>query len=234
MIRRLRVVLSVVVLVSGFTGSAARASELRGVVRAGENVDPLPALSVAVDAWICGKGGSTPDPRLVIGSDGALANAIVTIVDPPEAPPFDAAPSAVIDQLGCVFRPHVVLLAPGQELSVLNSDRLLHSFRTRSRKNPVLNKAQTHGTVIPVRFDQPEIIKVECGVHYWMSAVIAIASHAFTAVTSDDGAFAFSGLPVGTYTLELWHETLGVKRMTAPVSDDGRVVEIRWDAKPLP
>jgi hypothetical protein len=62
---------------------------------------------------------------------------------------------------------------------------------------------------ISEKFANPEIIAVRCDVHGWMNAWIIVTENPFYDVTPADGAFKFDSVPVGKYTLEVWHETLG-------------------------
>jgi hypothetical protein len=50
-----------------------------------------------------------------------------------------------------------------------------------------------------------------------MNAYANVVSHPFFAVTKDDGSFEITGLPPGTYTVEAWHETLGVQTQSVTV-----------------
>ncbi len=63
----------------------------------------------------------------------------------------------------------------------------------------------------------PEIFKVKCDVHPWMTGWVAVFDHPYFAVTGDDGAFTIKGLPDGTYTLQAWHERYGTKDQTVVV-----------------
>jgi len=220
----------IVLLVSFFvlTPVWAWAARLEGRVSAAEGIDALPALSVAIDDWICGNDGELPDPRMLIGAGRGLANVVVRVLDVDDAEPYRSEERAVIDQNGCVFTPHVVVVAPGAELLVRNSDPVLHNFRVTADLNPRLNRAQVRGKEDVLRFAAPEIIRAECDVHYWMSAVIVVAASAHTAVTGSDGSFAIDGLAPGTYSLELWHERLGSTEVTATVTAEGGRVDFEW------
>jgi hypothetical protein len=44
-----------------------------------------------------------------------------------------------------------------------------------------------------------------------MAAWAVVTDHPYFDVTEADGAFELRDVPVGTYTLEAWHPTLGLK-----------------------
>jgi len=52
------------------------------------------------------------------------------------------------------------------------------------------------------------------------------------AVTGDDGSFSLKGLPPGEYTIETWHEKLGVKTATVKVGDkESKDAEFTYEGK---
>jgi hypothetical protein len=187
---------------------------------------------VAVDDWACGDKGSIPDPRLVVGPAGEIADVVVRLVDVAGAPPYPDRGPALIDQKGCVFVPHVTVIAPGQELVARNSDPVLHNFRTIAKANRTVNKAQVKGKQDTFRFDSPEILSVECDVHYWMSAVVVVADSAFVAVTGQDGSYRIDGVPQGDYTVEFWHQRLGSRQAKVEVTNEGGRLDLSWDPAP--
>ena len=208
----------------------AAAAGLHGRVMASPSLAAAGPLSVAVDAWACGNEGRIGDPRLVIGEGRGIAHVVVRVMGSANAPPYNATgPGPVIDQKGCVFVPHLVIAAPGVPVRVRNSDRLLHTFRTKAALNRNVNKAQTSGKEDTVVFAEPEIVRAACDVHYWMGAVIVVAEHAWTVATDEAGRFALNGLPAGRYQLELWHETLGTRRVLAEAGADGASLEVVWE-----
>src|SRR5882672_10349565 len=75
--------------------------------------------------------------KVVVGGNKGLANAVVSV---PGAKGATAA-KAVLDQHGCKFVPHVLVMQPG-EIEIKNSDDILHNLHTYSTANPSINKAQ--------------------------------------------------------------------------------------------
>ena len=143
--------------------------------------------------------------KVVVGANKGLANAVVSVPGATGA----KAVKAAIDQKGCKFVPHVVVMAPG-ELEIKNSDDILHNVHTYSTANASINKAQPKfKKVLTEKFDKPEVVKVQCDVHNWMQAWIVVGEHAAYSVSDDSGAFKLDNVPPGKHKVEVWHETLG-------------------------
>ena len=70
----------------------------------------------------------------------------------------------------------------------------------------------------------PEKIQVNCDAHSWMSAWIVVAEHPYYAVTDADGAFTLPNVPSGTYTIEYWHGTFGMRAAAVTVTAGETVV----------
>ncbi|MBI1736666.1 MAG: hypothetical protein HYR51_15970, partial [Candidatus Rokubacteria bacterium] len=72
--------------------------------------------------------------KVVVGGNKGLANAVASV---PAAKGAKVA-KGMIDQNGCKFVPHVVVMAPG-EIEIKNSDDILHNIHTYSTANPAIN-----------------------------------------------------------------------------------------------
>jgi len=82
------------------------------------------------------------------------------------------------------------------------------------------------------KFDKPEVFKVKCEVHTWMSAYIGVFSHPYFAVTADDGSFRLKNLPAGDYTIEAWHEKYGTQTMKVKVAaSGGATADFKYEGK---
>jgi plastocyanin len=163
---------------------------------------------------------------LVVNGNGTLKWAVVGIrgkvagdYPPPQKP-------AVVDQVGCIFLPHVVGAQVGQEVEFHNSDPVTHNVRATATRNLSFNNNFAPKSVTKTRFDSPEVgIPLKCDIHFWMSAYINVFPHPFFAVTGDDGSFVISGVPPGTYTFVAWHESFKTQTQTVTVKA-GEVKEI--------
>ncbi|MFQ5708163.1 MAG: carboxypeptidase regulatory-like domain-containing protein [bacterium] len=163
-------------------------------------------VEVTQDREVCGRTNSIQ--RVEVQGDG-LKNAVVKLVGVKNATAEPTFPEAVLIQKGCSYHPHVLLMAPGQ-LTITNSDGILHNVHLYPKVNQPQNKAMPRFLrKIKITIDKPDIISVRCDVHGWMSAVIVVAEHPFYALTDSLGNFRIENVPAGEYTVEVWHETLG-------------------------
>src|SRR5712671_2227808 len=146
---------------------------------------------------------------LIVDSGGGIANAVVIV----KGAKGDLKPSDVkFDQKGCDYRPHVLAFPAGSTVDIINSDGILHSVRTESKRNPPLDMAQpAFKRVMVVSLKYPELIVVSCDAHNWMHGWWFVAGNPYYAVTDAGGNFTIKDVPAGTYTLEVWQEKLGTE-----------------------
>jgi hypothetical protein len=179
------------------------------VIYDGEAPKPQKLL-VVKDVAVCGK-QTHFDESLMVGRQNGIQNAVVylsgTVDGQPQAPP---GTQFILDQQGCRYQPHVLLLPVDTTLQILNSDNILHNIHTFSTINPPVNLAQPgFKKKLEMAFRAPEKISVKCDVHGWMSAWIVVVEHSYYALTDADGRFTLSHIPPGTYTVTCWQERLG-------------------------
>ena len=124
-----------------------------------------------------------------------------------------------MDQQECVYTPHVLIGRVGGTLEVHNSDSVLHNVHSYTFDNPPINRAQPKGSgSIKVNLELAEIYEIGCDIHGWMGAWMVVAEHPYYVITGNDGSYSLSDVPPGTYTVEVWHETLGVSSQTVTVT----------------
>lgn len=190
---------------------AALAYDLEGKVRLDPPFPEPEHLEIPREhAADCGP--SIISPKLRVSPEGDVANAVVKIVG--EFPEMKIVPPAgqfTLDQTGCEFSPHVLLIPQGEELSILNSDDMLHNVRAFDEKIGMLfNDAMPKkGQVLKKRFEKSGRLIFRCGVHHWMHAVVVVQEHPYFALTDEKGYFKIEGIPEGDYKLSVWHESLG-------------------------
>jgi plastocyanin len=180
-------------------------------------------VAVTKDREVCGRTAHRAE-GLVVGRGGGLQNAVVSIDPVTRGKPWPGGSKPVLDQRGCWFVPHLLLVPAGAEIDILNSDGILHNIHTHPKLNPPINLAQPKfKKVLNHAFARPETVRVVCDVHSWMNAWIVVAAHPYHAVTGEDGAFSLDQVPPASYTLKAWHETLGTSEQPVTVSPGGRV-----------
>ena len=195
----------------------ALAGSIKGKVMFGGAAPAPVKVPVTIDQYLCGH--EKPADDLQVSAARELRNAVVWI----ENAPAGAAPATTqkveVDQKGCTFVPRVVVVPAGGTVDFLNSDRLLHNIHATPKANVSFNRTQPMGRTIPITFAQPEIVRINCDLHSWMTAWVVVAANRFYAVTGPDGGFAFDGLPPGQYKLQVWHERLGTTPASVTVGE---------------
>ena len=190
---------------------------IKGTITYAGEIPAMQKLEITKDVNVCGK-----EPHykqdLVVGSNKGLGNVVVSLTNISQGKALATLGTAFeLDQNGCAFKPHVALVPVGVELTILNSDGILHNIHTYSEKNAAINIAQPgFKKRMGQAFTQPEVIRVACDVHNWMGGYIVVVDHPYYAVTDDSGNFEIANVPPGTYTVQYWQETLG--KQTAEVT----------------
>ena len=170
----------------------------------------------------------------VVSEEGTLRDTFVYIKGNVKGNYEVPTEPVVVDQVGCIFIPHVVGAMVGQPVEFLNSDPVLHNVRTVSTKKKPLKERPFNisqpkqGTKYTHTFTKMDIgIPLRCDVHHWMAAFVHILPHPFFAVTGENGTFKIQGLPPRTYTLEAWHGKLGAKKIRVTV-EAGKTQEVTF------
>ncbi len=172
--------------------------------------------------------GAVMPETVVIDADGGLQYAFVWVKSGLEGKAFEIPSNPVVlDQKGCIYKPHVIGLQANQTLRVTNSDTTLHNVHPLPRVNPEWNKSQAAGAgALIEKFPKPELmIPVKCNIHPWMRSYINVVEHPFFAVTAADGSFTIKGLPPGEYTFQAVHERFGDTEVQVTVGE-GETKEI--------
>lgn len=123
----------------------------------------------------------------------------------------------ILDNRKCRFQPHVAVLTTGSVIEAVNSDNIFHT--THPYYGPLSkNLALNPGGRASQPANRPGFIIVKCDIHGWMRAFIRVDTHPFHAVTDAEGRFEISGIPQGSYTVEVWHEQFGEQRLSAVIN----------------
>lgn len=201
---------------------AATAANITGSIKFTGTAPKAKKIAMNADAYcLTQHSDAVMDESVVVNPNNTLQNVYIYVKSGLPADLKFPTPSqpAVLDQHGCLYRPHVLGVQTNQEIVVRNSDGVLHNVNARPKNNPGFNFGQpVKGMENKKSFANPEVmIPLKCDVHPWMHSYIGVQNHPYFAVTGADGAFALSNLPPGTYEIEAWQEKLGTQTQKVTV-----------------
>ncbi|MGH7913676.1 MAG: carboxypeptidase regulatory-like domain-containing protein [Candidatus Binataceae bacterium] len=189
-------------------------------------------VEISKDREVCGA-VTHYDESLIVDASGGIANAVVSIPAIAKGAPLIPLKDVKFDQKNCDYTPHVLVFPVGSTVDIVNSDGILHSIRTDSKRNPALDMAQPPFkrviVVPPLKYS--ELIGVGCDAHNWMHGWWFVAGNPYFAVTDGSGNFTIKAVPPGTYTLEVWQEKLGTQARKVTV-EPGKTVTVDFTMAP--
>ena len=165
----------------------------------------IASMAGHTDAKVClaGTEAEKNEQTWSIGANKGVANVVIQLMPPSGSKFKKIAPAKVeveIDQPHCAFVPHVVVVASGQKLKILNTSTVAHNSKATSstNANPEVNVTITPNENKPLDLaDKRDVINLSCQFHPWMSAKIFVADHPYIAVTDKDGGFEIRNVPTG-------------------------------------
>jgi len=176
---------------------------------AGSNKTPK-SLKMDSDP-ICGTAHSIPPKKedFILSETNQFENVIVWLKDITFEGEIKSDP-VTINQIGCIYTPHVNAVTVGQKVLIKNSDQTLHNVNSQSKVNESFNSAQPAGVPdIEKTFTSSEDpFYIKCDVHPWMKAWVMVSGHPYFAVTDENGYFKINNVPAGTYEIIFWQEKL--------------------------
>ena len=200
------------------TTGPAGAGVIRGVV----SFNGMPPQGEEVEGSRCHPGAATIHVAPVaVDAAGQLKDVMVYVKDPGVVPGDAPAGPAVLDQVNCLYVPHVLGVRVGQVLRVKSSDPTLHNVHTLPTGNRGVNFGLARaGEWRDLTFDRVDQFPVKCDVHPWMTAHVYVFDHPFFALTGADGRFEIVGLAPGDHEVVFSHPFLGerVRRVKVDAS----------------
>lgn len=175
---------------------------------------PAPrSVAITKDNQVCGTGN-----REIVDvnvRDGKLAGVVVYVAKLDKGKPWGEVAAPVLDQKGCEFIPDMLIVQKGTELTIRNSDPVLHNVHTYeiigNVRRTMFNLGQPDQGEIKqsIRMRRANAIKIECDAHDFMHGWAFAADNPYAVVTAPDGSFSIADVPPGDYELKVWHPTLG-------------------------
>jgi hypothetical protein len=196
----------------------ANGGMIRGAVKFVGVAPKLPPLRITKAKEFC---QNVPNETLLIGRDGGLRNAIITLEGITRGKPVERESVHELDNVKCRFVPHDLVGSVGQYLLLRNSDPILHTAHALFHDQPQFNVGLYPGKVSRKPLVSAGIAKILCEVHPWMSAYIAVTEHPYHTITDLYGEYDLRDIPPGSYKLRVWHETLGMQEKQVEVKAGG-------------
>ena len=164
---------------------------------------------------VCGAAHKTPPYRdsFIMNDEGYLKNVMVYLKDVKYEGKADSV-KAIIDQKGCMYKPHVQGIMAGQELLIKNSDLTLHNIHGLPKINSEFNFAMPKVVKEKtITIDKAEnFIRIKCDVHPWMNSYVSVFNHPYFAVTDENGNYKIENIPPGNYEVIAWQEKFKDKK----------------------
>ncbi|MBQ0780196.1 methylamine utilization protein [Thalassolituus sp.] len=142
---------------------------------------------------------------IVDESGKAVEGAVVSILGLSDSSPQPNAENAIMDQVERQFKPHVLLVQQGQNVSFPNSDNIRHHVYSFSKPKPFEIKLYANKPDEPVLFDNAGVVVLGCNIHDDMLGYIYVADSAYARMTDNQGTVSFN-LSAKFKQISLWHQ----------------------------
>ena len=117
-------------------------------------------------------------------------------------PELDTTATVEIGQKGYQFRPGMLAVRTGTQVSFPNRDDEFHSvFSYSSVKRFDLGRFRKDEPSPQVRFDRPGLVKVYCEIHKHMRGFVLVLDTPWFTATDADGNYVIDNVPPGDYRL---------------------------------
>lgn len=201
----------------------ANGGTIEGTVKWSGPVPETYYFAITKDVEHCGA-EKKPSPRLIVSSNGGVKNTVVYLSGIREGKKLAELPAKpVLDQVTCVYEPHVLIVPVGINLDMLSSDNVLHNIHMYGAATYNL-AFPAKGQVISKKMKKAGVVEAVCDAgHYWMSSFVHVVEHPYYVMTDDDGKFKIENIPPGTYKLHAWHEGWKVKKQE---EKDGKISKV--------
>lgn len=155
--------------------------------------------------------------EVVVNDNGSLKNVVVAVKSGPSG--LDrSTESPTVDQVDCMYEPHVTTAKVDQSITFDDSDPSMHNVRAiKKGGSQVFNITTFKGQGKTQSFGGPGVYSLECNVHPWMKGWVYVTDHGAASVTGENGQATLSELPAGDYTIEVWHEKFGSKTQSVTI-----------------
>lgn len=173
-----------------------------------------PACGGNAEVPASGSAAAQPATTTAAVTGTALRGAVVTLSAVGEgAYPLPPGP-AVMDQISKQFVPEVLIVRAGQPVEFRNSEEMEHNVivvKTPTGRG-IFNESPSPFEKYVHTFDEPGVYAVSCDIHPGMRATVVVTMTPHAVLADQSGAFQFSDIQPGRYTLTVMSDTGTVER----------------------
>ena len=161
---------------------------------------PVRKIIPTKDQDICG--APRDEPQILVGPDQGVQDAVVYLRGVAKGKPWGEPEKVpVLDNKACRFEPPIQVMRAGA-IDIHNSDPVLHNTHGFYGRRTAFNVAlPDKGVKVTRELPRPGMVRVECDAHGWMLAHVFVADSPYYALTGQDGRYAITDIPPGTYVL---------------------------------
>ena len=132
---------------------------------------------------------------------------------------------AHMDQRNAEFVPHVLPIQRGTVVEFVNRDNTYHNVFSLSPTKKFNIGRRPTGESVPIQFDKEGIVHVFCDIHSHMSAYIIVLDSPYYVQPDEHGNYSFENIPVGIYTLKIWHERYTKREQAITITPGTQIIE---------
>jgi plastocyanin len=181
------------------------------------------ALGVVLLASGVAAGAAGVSGQVSVLGRGAARDAVVTLEGGKSPAPM---PKAMMDQRDKTFVPHVLVVTKGTKVDFPNNDTVFHNVFAYFKASKFDLGMYPSGTSKRITFEKAGVVQLLCNVHSDMSAYIVVVDTPYFAKTDSKGRFQINGVPAGTYTAHVWHESGAAVTQQIAVDESGATLNL--------
>ena len=174
--------------------------------------------------------------RLVVeGEDLTAADLARSVVylEPMEAEPLTSPPAvSALHHRSARLTPDLLAVAPGDEVWLVNDDRIFHGAFSYSRPNAFDLGAYGPGERRRIQLSHAGVVRIQCPFHPDESGLVFVTPTRLVARPASSGAYQIGGVAPGRYWLKVWVD--GLPELAYDVTlrpGEAAFRDLRWRAQ---
>ena len=132
-------------------------------------------------------------------------------------------------QKDITFVPHVLPVVVGTTVAFPNDDPVFHNVFSASPVHKFDLGLYPQGKSRSTTFERPGIVQIGCNVHPQMSGYVVVLDEPYFAVPNARGVYELTDLPLGSYTIKVWHPDFGSISQPFTLRREKQVLSLDFD-----